>query len=73
VLPQRILEVTREKERAIEAREFEQADRRREQQRDLTRQQRAREDAVLLPEVLTDIRRSLHIQDQRDSRPPHAS
>jgi ATP-dependent Clp protease ATP-binding subunit ClpA len=72
-LPQRILEVTREKERAIEAREFEQADRLREQERDLTRRQRAREDAVLLPEVLTQIRRSLHIQDQRGSLPPHAS
>jgi UvrB/uvrC motif len=72
-LPQRILEVTREKERAIEAREFEQADRLRDQERDLTRRQRAREDAVLLPEVLTEIRRSLHIQHQTGSLPPHAT
>jgi hypothetical protein len=72
-LPQRILEVTLEKKRAIEAREFEQADRLREQQRDLTRRQRARDDAVLLPEVLTEIRRSLHIPDQRGSLPPYAS
>jgi Clp amino terminal domain, pathogenicity island component len=72
-LPQRILEVTREKDRAIEARDLQQADRLREQERDLTRRQRARDDAVLLPEVLTEIRRSLHIQDQRGSQPPHAS
>jgi ATP-dependent Clp protease ATP-binding subunit ClpA len=72
-LPQQILEVTQEKERAIEAREFEEADRLREQQRDLTRRQRARDDAVLLPEVLREIRRSLHIEDQRGSQPPHAT
>ena|ERR1700722_14707341 len=72
-LPQRILEVTQAKERAIEARESEQADRLREQERDLTPRQRVREDAVLLPEVLTEIRRSLHIQDQRDGQPPDPS
>lgn len=72
-LPRRILEVTQEKERAIEARDLQRADRLRDQERELTRRQRAREDAVLLPEVLTEIRRSLHIQDQRGSQPPHAS